>query len=141
MKTVGLFWIIVGIISYRSNADVSLIYVRKPKKHCKICISNFRSGWLRGFEIPVLVVFGSSLAGSINDNVISRCISNLIMVFKEEHVRNLRDSHFYMKKEISGKYFETFSLFTEFKSSTEWKSNQFNFWLKHVNLKFCLWAF
>jgi len=41
------------------------------------------------------------------------------MVFKEEHVRNLRDSHFYMKKEISGKYFETFSLFTEFKSSTE----------------------
>ncbi len=58
---------------------------------------------MRGFEIPVLVVFGSSLAGSINDNVISRCISNLIMVLKEEHAKNLRDSHFYTKREISGK--------------------------------------
>ncbi len=64
----------------------------------------FRSGWLRGFEVPVLVVFGTYLLGPLNANVISRCVSNLILVLKDTDALKLKENRFFTTTKISGKY-------------------------------------
>jgi len=70
----------------------------------------YRSGWLRGCEIPVLVLFGARLIGTMNDNVISRCISNLVLVLKSDDANLLNENEFFTKQEISGTF-----LFNAFK--------------------------
>ncbi len=62
----------------------------------------YRSGWLRGCEIPVLVLFGARLIGSMNDNFISRCISNLVLVLKSVDVEILIPNDYFTVQEISG---------------------------------------
>ena len=49
----------------------------------------YRHALLRGFEIPILVLFLSSLEGETNDLFFSRCKSRLIIVCKEEDAEKL----------------------------------------------------
>ena len=49
----------------------------------------YRHSLLRGFEIPILVLFLSSLEGETNDLFFSRCKSRLIIVCKEEDAEKL----------------------------------------------------
>ena len=49
----------------------------------------YRHALLRGFEIPILVLFLNSLEGETNDLFFSRCKSRLIIVCKEEDAEKL----------------------------------------------------
>jgi hypothetical protein len=44
---------------------------------------------LQGSEVPALVFFGNQLDGKHNNEIFSRCISNLILVIKYEVVKSL----------------------------------------------------
>jgi hypothetical protein len=44
---------------------------------------------LQGSEFSALVFFGNQLDGMLNNEIFSRCISNLILVIKEEVVKSL----------------------------------------------------
>ncbi len=44
---------------------------------------------LRGYEFSALVFFANRLDGMLNNEVFSRCISNLILVIKEDAVKSL----------------------------------------------------
>ncbi len=44
---------------------------------------------LQGSELAALVFFGNHLDGMLNNEIFSRCISNLILVIKEEAVISL----------------------------------------------------
>jgi hypothetical protein len=63
-----------------------------------------RSTWLRGFEIPVMVMFGPYLLGPMNDFCFSRCCATLIVVLRSDVVENIdsKDGHFVVT-EILGK--------------------------------------
>ena len=50
---------------------------------------SLRHALLRGFEIPILVLFLSSLEGETNDLFFSRCKSRLILVCKKEDADKL----------------------------------------------------
>ena len=50
---------------------------------------SLRHALLRGFEIPILVLFLSSLEGETNDLFFSRCKSRLIIVCKKEDADKL----------------------------------------------------
>lgn len=44
----------------------------------------FSTTTIQGFEVPMLVFFTTSLKGSHNDEVMSRCKSKLILICKED---------------------------------------------------------
>ena len=83
----------------------------------KNTFSNFtyRSGWLRGCEIPALVLFGARLIGTMNDNAISRCVSYLVLVLKSSEAGKLQKNDSFSMQNISGIFFEIIktSLFNE----------------------------
>jgi hypothetical protein len=73
----------------------------------------YRSGWLRGCEIPVVVLFGARLIGTLNDTIISRCISNLVLVLKSDEAKMLIPNDFFTVKEISGTMYKIYIFFIQ----------------------------
>jgi hypothetical protein len=62
--------------------------------------------FLQGSEFAALVFFGNHLDGMLNNEVFSRCVSNLILVIKEEVVKSLSlDSKQFHIIPIYGLYF------------------------------------
>lgn len=66
--------------------------------------------YIRGSEFPIVVVFCTSLEGELNDKVISRCMSQLIMICIESEVKKFFDSDencysFAYKIDVFGKNF------------------------------------
>jgi hypothetical protein len=55
---------------------------------------------LQGYEVPVLVLFTDYLSGQHNNKVISRCISNLIIVSNEDQLEKLPFDHTMTRKII-----------------------------------------
>ncbi len=45
---------------------------------------DYRDNFIQGFEVPILVLFCSSVTGPHNENVFSRCKSKLIVICNEE---------------------------------------------------------
>ena len=64
--------------------------------------------YIKGFEVPLLVLFTTNLEGSHNERVISRCMSELVVVCGTDSVerffaRGQYSNHYSMKIDISGK--------------------------------------
>jgi hypothetical protein len=57
---------------------------------CSIKCKTYRDHLLQGFEIPALVFFGNNMDGNHNNKVVSRCISNLILVINEDVAKSLQ---------------------------------------------------
>jgi hypothetical protein len=55
-----------------------------------LLIYTYRDCLLQGFEIPALVFFGNNMDGNHNNKVVSRCISNLILVINEDVAKSLQ---------------------------------------------------
>jgi hypothetical protein len=51
----------------------------------------FRVSTLQGFEVPALVYFGNIVDGLHNNEIFSRCISNLFLISMEQNVRRFVD--------------------------------------------------
>ena len=66
---------------------------------------------LEGSEFPVLVFFGNRLDGMHNNEVFSRCISNLILIINKSEVESLSlDPNRSQMIPIYGSYFTFFWL-------------------------------
>ena len=50
---------------------------------------NFSDSFIRGFEVPILVVFTQFMEGQLNDQFFSRCKSKLIIICNEEHAEKI----------------------------------------------------
>ena len=61
----------------------------------------FRNDFIQGFEVPVLVLFCSSLSGPHNENVFSRCMSKLIVICPEVQANSIVESSNHGAKSIS----------------------------------------
>jgi len=46
--------------------------------------------FIQGAEIPAVVLFANSIDGTHNNKLFSRCISNLILVFKEDQAISMK---------------------------------------------------
>jgi hypothetical protein len=70
-------------------------------------INVYRDRLLQGFEIPALVFFGNNMDGNHNNKVVSRCISNLILVINEDVAKSLQlDENLSLTIPIYGLFWE-----------------------------------
>jgi hypothetical protein len=54
-----------------------------------MCTIYFRDDFIQGFEVPILVLFCSTMTGPHNENVFSRCKSKLIVICNEEQANTI----------------------------------------------------
>ena len=59
---------------------------------------------LQGFEVPALAYIGNIVDGRHNNEIFSRCISNLIIIALEKHVKNYKDDTCITINQILGKF-------------------------------------
>jgi hypothetical protein len=50
---------------------------------------DYREDFIQGFEVPILVLFCSSVTGPHNESVFSRCKSKLIVICNEEQANTI----------------------------------------------------
>ena len=48
--------------------------------------------YMRGCEVPVLVVFTTFIEGPLNDHIFSRCKSKLIVICNKDHAEKIATS-------------------------------------------------
>ena len=70
----------------------------------------FSDNFIRGYEIPILVVFSQFMEGQLNEQVFSRCKSKLIIVCNEDHADKIVPVSsacvFAQKIDVYGKYLD-----------------------------------
>jgi hypothetical protein len=64
------------------------VFVHFSKLHLSF---NYREDFIQGFEVPVLVLFCSSVAGPHNENVFSRCKSKLIVICNDKQAYKIAE--------------------------------------------------
>jgi hypothetical protein len=64
------------------------VFVHLSKLHLSI---NYREDFIQGFEVPVLVLFCSSVTGPHNENVFSRCKSKLIVICNDQQAYKIAE--------------------------------------------------
>jgi hypothetical protein len=68
---------------------IYLVIQQYHSKCLQACTIHYRDDFIQGYEVPVLVLFCSPLTAAHNDNVFSRCQSQLIVICDGEQAKEI----------------------------------------------------